>query len=626
MPEHKPFYPHARLRAIEPGSFVFEDQFWARRRAQLRQTILPAQFQKLLETGRLDNFYIAAGQKQGKFQGFYFNDSDVYKWLEAASWTTIFDPSPELSSQMDTAIHAIESAQQPDGYLDTYFMGSRAAERWANLADMHELYCAGHLFEAAVTHKQATGSERLMTVAHRLADLITTIFGPHGRSGVPGHPEVELGLMRLAEATGEVKYAQLAEFFVNQRGRGLIGGKEYHQDHLPLREMLRLTGHAVRAAYLCCGAADVYHHQGEAQLYQALERLWSQMTSRQMYVSGGIGSRHQGEAFGNDYELPNEQAYTETCAAIGSLLWSWRMLQTSGEAHYADILEWTLYNAVLPGISLDGSAYFYVNPLANDGAHRRQEWFQCACCPPNVARIIASLPIYFFSLDTDPAQPGVWLHNYAQGRLKVDMQPGEQVELRISSDYPYKGTVEIEIDAIQGSPEFSIHARIPGWCSSQPKVWLNGQETDLPAEPGSYLSLQRGWKRRDALRIEFPMPARWISSHPYALENQNRVALGRGPLLYCVEEADHPGVDVRNLAVSPNLPVTLQTEADFLGGTPQILLNADHEILAESWQANLYQPYAPLPPKYRPIAVRAIPYFAWGNRQPGRMQVWLKAR
>ena len=363
--------PHACLKPLPLTDVRLSDGLWEPRRRVNRKVTLPSQYDLLESTGRLDNFRRAAGKIDGDFQGIYFNDSDFYKWLEAASWSLAADPDSELEKLVDAAISEVEDAQQPDGYLNTYFMFDKAPERWTNLRDMHELYCAGHLIQAAVAHHRATGNKRLLGVARKLADLICEVFGLEEsgkKEGVGGHEEIELSLVELYRDAGEPRYLDLARYFLEARGRGLIGGSEYHQDHGPIREQEEAVGHAVRAVYLYAGAADAYAETGDEDVLRALEKLWDNMTSRRMYVSGGIGSRYDEESFGRDFELPNTRAYAESCAAIGSVMWNWRMLMLDGDARYADLMERTLYlmertlyNAVLPGLSLDGQNYFYQN-------------------------------------------------------------------------------------------------------------------------------------------------------------------------------------------------------------------------------------------------------------------------
>jgi len=521
-------------------------------------------------------------------------------------------------------IAEIAGAQQPDGYLNTYFARDRAVERWTNLRDKHELYCAGHLIQAAVAHHRATGEYRLLHVARRLANHICDLFGPQEegkRAATPGHPEIEMALVELARETGEQKYLRQASFFLDARGRGLIGGSAYHQDHQPFRELERMAGHAVRAVYLSAGAADLCAETGEPALRHALDRLWRNMTARQMYVSGSIGSRYEGEAFGEDYELPNERAYAETCAAIGSVMWNWRMLQLSGSACYADVLENTLYNGVLPGLSLDGGTYFYQNPLADDGRHRRQPWFGCACCPPNVARLLASLPGYFYSLSTG----GLWVHLYAQGAARIPLHDGRSLNLTQHTRYPWDGEVVIEVG---GVGDLSLWLRIPAWCEEGASLEINGWPFTGMLAPGSYAEVHRTWRPGDTVRLNLPMPVRRVECHPYVAENVGRVALARGPILYCVEQADNPDLDPRDVLLPAGVDFAATLRPDLLGGV--VALRGQAEVVSpdDAWENRLYR--ASLPrlqkPRGRSVEVTAIPYYAWANREPGPMQVWLRAR
>jgi DUF1680 family protein len=612
--------PHARLKPVPLTAVTLTDDFWAPRLRLNRQVTLPSQYRLLEETGRIDNFRRAAGKKELPFQGRYFNDSDVYKWLEAVAWTLATRPDPELQQLADTAITAIADAQEPNGYLDTYFALERAAERWTNLRDMHELYCAGHLIQAAVAHHRATGNERLLQIALRLADHICDTFGPPAegkRPGVPGHEEIEMALVELARATGVSQYRSQAAFFLDMRGRSLISGAAYHQDHQPFRDLSRMAGHAVRALYLNAGATDLYAEMGEPSLRAALDRLWHNMTARQMYVSGGVGPRHAGESFGDDYELPNARAYAETCAAIASVMWNWRMLALDGQAGYADVLERTLYNAVLPGLSLDGKAYFYENPLADDGRHRRQPWFDCACCPPNVARLLASLPGYFYSL----SEEGVWVHLYAQGTLDLPQHAG--LHLVQHTRYPWDGEITFQVE---GAGHFSLFLRVPAWCEHGASLQVNGQPFPDPLVPGTYVQIRRAWQRGDSVTLHLPMPVRAVACHPYVAENAGRVALLRGPLLYCLEGDDNPGFDLRD----GRLPAPASFSAEYLpallGGVVALRGPAQVVPLEEAWGDRLYRTVSPAPESApgQSVELTATPYYAWANRAPGPMQVWLR--
>jgi len=611
------------------------DRFWAPRLRINREVTVPSQYQHLEETGRIDNFRRAAGKLDQPFAGIYFNDSDVYKWLEAASWVLASDPDAivkdrPLSAVVDDVIAELADAQGPDGYLDTYFTFEREPERWTNLRDLHELYCAGHLIQAAVAHHRATGKMSLLQVAQGVADNICAIFGPEAagrRSGTGGHEEIELALVELARDTGEDKYLRQAQFFLDVRGQGYVGGDAYHQDHQPFRDLDRMVGHAVRAVYLNAGAADVYAETGEATLLAALERLWKSMTARQMYVSGGIGSRYQGEAFGADYELPSARAYAETCAAIGSVMWNWRMLALDGDARYADLIETTLYNAVLVGLSLDGQSYFYQNPLESDGSHRRQPWFGCACCPPNIARTLASLPGYFYSLSDE----GVWVHLYAQGQAKFSLLDGRQVMLTQHTDYPWDGKIVIQVKA-QG--DLALFLRVPGWCGKGALLQVNGEPRSGSLEPGAYVQIQRAWKPGDVVELALPMPVRCVASHPYVTENVGRVALMRGPLLYCLEQVDHRPtdgreVDLRDVVLPMDAVMSPRFEPDLLGGVAVLHGSASLMPPDAAWVDALYRSVDEQPLERSggwQIGIRAVPYYSWANREAGAMQVWLRAQ
>jgi DUF1680 family protein len=627
---------YSRLRPLPLGNVRLTDAFLEPRRRLNREATLPSQYDRLEQTGRLDNFRRAAGKKDVPFRGIYFNDSDVYKWLEAAAWTLASDLDPNLERMVNVAIGEIEDAQQPDGYLNTYFTFEKASERWTDLTHKHELYCAGHLIQAAVAHHRATGSERLLNVARGFADHICDTFGPEEegkRLGTDGHEEIEMALVELYRDTGEHKYLDQAMYFVDVRGHGLLsgktyhgthglpGGREYYQDHKPLGEMQEMVGHAVRAVYLNAGATDLYAETGDPTLLEALERLWHNMTTRRMYVSGGIGSRYEDEAFGEDYELPNARAYAETCAAIGSVMWNWRMLTIDGDARYADLLEHTLYNAALPGLSLDGQSYFYQNPLSDSGTHRRRSWFGVACCPPNVARLLASLPGYFYGVSDN----GVWVHLYAEGAAEVSLDEDRTVGLRQRTQYPWDADVEIEVD---GEGDFGLMLRIPAWCEEEAAIEINGKPFDGSVSSGSYAEIRRAWRSGDKVHLSLPMPVSRVECHPYVAENAGRVALMRGPLLYCVEQVDNLGVDLRDVVLPPEANYSVRNRSDLLGGV--VVLETLAEIVPpdEGWGEHLYRGVHPRAdrPQGSTVKLTAIPYYAWANRDPGPMRVWLRSR
>ena len=365
--------PYARLKPVPMNNIVLDKGFWEPRVNTTQTATLNTQYALLKSTDGLDNFRRVIGEIERSFRGYVFNDFDVYKWLEAVSWAMVSRRSEHFQEMIDQIVTLIIIAQDKNGYVNTYFSLERTSERWTNLLEKHELYCAGHLIQAAIAHRRATGESRLLEAAIRLADHIYSQFGPTGRMGTSGHPEIEMALVELYRITGDKKYLELAATFINRRGHHMLDGSEYLIDHKPFRELEYLTGHAVRALYLCTGAADLFLETGEPQIKTVLQRLWTNMVSQQMYITGVLGARHEGEAFGQPYELPNDKAFAETCAAIASVMWNWRMLQIDGEARYADLVEWTYFNAILPGISLDGKEYFYTNPLRDNGDHRRVE-------------------------------------------------------------------------------------------------------------------------------------------------------------------------------------------------------------------------------------------------------------
>jgi DUF1680 family protein len=613
---------HTRLRPVSMRAVTLEDSFWAPLLEKLREVTLPSQYQQLEETGRIDNFRRAAGKVDQPFQGWFFNDSDVYKWVEAVAWTLAAHDDPELKRMMDTVISEIEGAQDEGGYLNTYFTFEQTSERWSNLKDMHELYCAGHLIQAAIAHHRSTGEDRLLKVGTRFADHICELFGPEEegkRLGTGGHPEIEMVLVELARTTGQEKYLEQAKFFIDMRGQGLLGGQAYHQDHVPFRELTRMEGHAVRAAYLNAGATDLYADTGEGALWETLERLWLNMTTRQMYISGGVGSRYEGEAFGEDYELPNQDAYAETCAAIANVMWNWRMLMLNGEARFADVLEKALYNAALVGLGLDGRSYFYRNPLADDGGHCRQDWYQCACCPPNIARMLATLPGYFYSL----SEEGIWLHLYANSSAQLELLDGRRVGLLQYSEYPWDGRVDVEV---QGEGNFALFLRVPGWSEGEWSLALNGEVTPEAELEGGYLKTMRSWRSGDVIKLELPMPVKVMESHPCVYENVGRVALMRGPLLYCLEGVDHPGYDLDEIVLPPDATFTPSFQGDLLGGVVTLQTQGTVQPQESGWDHQLYRRIeSPLETERRKVVgIKAIPYYAWGNRAAGQMQVWIR--
>ncbi|NPV67444.1 MAG: glycoside hydrolase family 127 protein [Anaerolineae bacterium] len=623
LPGHTHVSHFERLHALPLTAVDIQAGFWKGKQAVNRHNSLPHGFAMLEESGALDNLRIAAGMKSGEHRGMRFQDSDVYKWLEAASYELAKADDPALRQQVDAAIDLIAAAQMEDGYINSYYqIKFKPENRWTNEAHDHELYCAGHLIEAAVAHHRATGSRRLLDIACRFADHIDTVFGKGKREEAPGHQGVELALIELYRETGEIRYLALAEFFINERGKNTMKGwayfsPSYYQDRVPVRDNDRVEGHAVRAIYLTSGMADLYLETGEQALLDALHRQWHDFTSHKMYITGGAGARHFDEAFGEPYELPDDTGYCETCAAIASIMWNWRMLRITGQARYAALIERTLYNGFLSGVSLDGRTFFYVNPLFVREAHVRQPWFQCACCPPNVMRLIASLNRYLVTVSAGELQ----VHQYAGAAIAADIPEAGPLHLTMETAYPWDGAVRITVDDA-GSGDWRLRLRIPDWCSA-PQVQLNGQPVEAALEEG-YLLLAQRWQSGDVIALDLPMVPRLMRAHPYVSSSRGALALERGPLVYCLEGVDQPeATNVLQAQLDPNTAFQVEPRPDLLDGT---VLISGYGFLPDlsAWENRLYLPHhvASVLPR-RPVELHFVPYHQWGNRGTGPMRVWV---
>ena len=591
------------------------DEFWSPRIKATREQTLPHSFKMCEETGRLRNFDKAAGRLAGAHEGYFFNDSDVYKLLEATAYALTIERDRELERLLDETIARIAAAQRPDGYLNTYFALTPQEERWTNLKVRHELYCAGHLLEAGVAHFQATGKRTLLDVATRFADHLDQVFGPGKRADVCGHEEIELALLKLAGVTGEARYFRLAEFFLDQRGRadrGPLYG-EYCQDHRPIREQREAVGHAVRAMYLYSAMTDVTAITGATGYREALDALWPDVVEKKMYVTGGIGSSAQNEGFTPAYDLPNDSAYAETCAGIGLVFWAERMNRLHRDARYADILERALYNGVLAGVALDGRSFFYENPLGSRGTHHREPWYACACCPPNLARVLLSLGGRVYARTDDAVYVNLFVGSRAQIRLA-----DTTVEIAQTTRYPWDGRVRITVQPA-AVRSFDLYVRIPGWCATA-TIQVNGEAIAEPSVGRGYCRLRRAWQAGDVVELDLPMPVRRIAADARVTADRGRVALQRGPLVYCIEAADN-GDRVRQLALPRESPLTFEHRPELLGGVTVLHGNA---LVAqrEGGPAQTGGPY-PAAPAAERIEFTAIPYYAWDNRAPGAMVVWL---
>ncbi|MDP8924606.1 MAG: glycoside hydrolase family 127 protein [Chloroflexota bacterium] len=622
--------PYATWKALRADAVTIGGGIWAKRQAVNRDSALPHGFRMLEAAGNFEDLRIAAGRSDAPYRGPVFMDSDVYKWIEAASFELARRPSDELATLVERATELVEAAQQDDGYLNSYYQVVAPDRRWTEFDHGHELYCAGHLIQAAVAHHRATGSDRLLRVARRFADHIDGLFGPGRQGATCGHPEIEMALVKLYRETCERRYLDLAGAFVDRRGHGWLGpggrfnSSAYYQDRVPVRETTELEGHAVRALYLTAGVTDLYLETGERALLDALERQWQDLVTRKLYVTGGVGSRHHAEAVGQPYELPNELAYCETCAAIASVLWCWRMLQATGEARFADLAERTLYNAVLSGISLDGERYSYVNPLANNGAEehlhrggpRRKPWHNVACCPPNVMRLFASLGHYVATRDDQ----GLQVHQYGPVRIATDLGSGQAVALRMAGDYPWDGRIRLTIEDADGRP-WTLSLRVPAWCDGA-TARVNGEEVEAAPGPNGYLRIERPWSRGDVAELDLPMAPRLIEARPWIESTRGCVAIEHGPLVYCLEQADQQA-PVYDLEIDATAPLETTWRPDLLDGV-SVVRAAGFRIDRSAWQDRLYRPLASGDSSGgRPAELTAIPYYAWANREPGAMRVWI---
>jgi len=599
--------PAQRLTPIPFHEVAISDPFWKKKIEVNRTATIEACLKKCEETGRLRNFAVAARLVEGEHQGCYFNDSDVYKLLEAIAYSLHVRPDPELEARADRIIDWIAAAQQDDGYLYTFITLKHPDQRWQNIRNWHELYCAGHLIEAAIAYHQATGKRKLLDVAIRFADLIDREFGPGKRHDPPGHQELELALVKLFRATGQRRYLELAEFFLERRGRlegrmRLFG--KYCQDHKPVREQFEVEGHAVRAMYQFCAMTDVAAETGDPGLITALDRLWHDVVDRKMYVTGGIGDSASNEGFTGPYILPNETAYAETCAAIGMALWNHRLFLMTGEGKYMDVVEREILNGLISGVSVTGDRFFYPNRLASLHGQKRVPWFNCSCCPVNIARYVPAMGERVYA----GRSRALYVALYIGSATSIDLPGGIRTRVSQKTDYPWSGVVNVTIDPAEAVP-LSVRFRRPGWCEGEVKITVNGRPADASLDRG-FLTLSRTWQPETRVRLEFPMPVRRVHADPRVKADVGRVALVRGPVVFCLEAEDHDG-RVRNIFLPEDAELTARFDADFFGGATVIEGEARAVVLEEGERV------------VRPVKIRAIPYHLWANRTPGQMVVWI---
>jgi hypothetical protein B2_02969 len=587
--------PLKMIEQIDFSHVKINDNFWSPRLSKHVSATLPVCIDQIEnQTGRIRNFENAA-KGEGEHSGIFFDDSDVYKALEGMAYSLINNPDPELEKKADEWIDKFAAAQQPDGYINTFYTLTGLDKRWTNM-DKHEMYCAGHMIEAGVAYYQATGKRKLLDVCIRMTDHMMSQFGPGKRHWVPGHEEIELALVKLYQTTQEQKYLDFAYWLLEERGHGhgTMGDEGkwnpvYYQDIVPVRQLTDISGHAVRCMYLYCGMADVAALKNDTGYIAAMDRLWDDVVHRNMYITGGIGSSRDNEGFTEDYDLPNLDAYCETCASVGMVLWNQRMNQLTGDSKYIDVLERSLYNGALAGISLGGDRFFYVNPLESKGDHHRQEWYGCACCPSQLSRFLPSIGNYIYASSDDALWVNLYIGNTGQIRI------GEtDILLTQETDYPWDGSVKLTISTSQPL-EKEIRLRIPDWCKTY-DLSINGKKINVPKEKG--YAVIKDWKSQDVIALDMDMPVEIVAADPHVKENFDKRAIQRGPLVYCMEEIDNTEY-FDQIQLSPSTTFQTAFVSDILNGIKTIKTNG------------------------RAQSATFIPYYAWDNRKAGKMRVWI---
>ncbi|KAA0215577.1 MAG: glycoside hydrolase family 127 protein [Leptolyngbya sp. PLA3] len=617
----------------------WHDDFWAPRIETNRAVTIPYAFEQSEQTGRIENFKVAGGLSDQTWTGgFGFNDSDVSKIMEGAAYALVVQDDPRLDAYLDNLISWYAAAQEDDGYLYTLWTARNTVddydqvvcrpikERWDNINMSHELYNVGHMYEAAVAHYLATGKRTFLDVAIRNADLICRVFNEGGRHDPPGHQEIEIGLAKLYRVTGDQKYLDTARFFLEQRGRPTETRKTYgpySQDHVPVTEQTEAVGHAVRANYMYAGMADVAALANDPAYVDAIGVIWDNVVSKKLYLTGGVGARSAGEAYGENYELPNESAYAETCAAIANIYWNHRMFCLHGDAKYIDVMERSLYNGVLSGVALDGKTFFYDNPLSSSGQHQRSPWFGCACCPSNITRFLASVGGYMYAVRDE----AIYVNLYGASTAEVPFGR-QKVKLTQTTNYPWDGNVAIEVQPAFNST-FELRIRVPGWAQDRPipsdlyaydapghapvVLTVNGEPAPSRPDEHGYIALDREWRQGDTVQLILPMPVRRVLSNDRVEANRGRVALERGPLVYCVEFADTPAARTHDLVLPDDAQISIEQRPDLLGGVTTLNFTA-RSVRAVDDDGHLSEV---------PVAVAAIPYNVWSHRGRGEMDVWL---
>ncbi|MGB6265029.1 MAG: beta-L-arabinofuranosidase domain-containing protein [Candidatus Acidiferrales bacterium] len=620
--------PHAKLKDIPVRAVTIENGFWGQRRTTNVEKSIPSMHDLLVANGRINNFLRLTGKSTAAQKGPVYSDSDVYKWTEAVGFTLQSGAYPDLRASAQKFIDDVVAAQKPNGYLNTYFVDDRASLSMLpeTQATGHELYNMGHYLQGAIAFYRGTGDPKMLDAGIRFVDdFLLPSYGPAPlKPIVSGHPEIEMALIELYRTTGDKRQLELAGYILQGDDRIQLPPRRtiYMFSGTPFTSRTKLEGHAVRAMYACCGATDYYMETGDETYWKTLNVLWSDMVGTKMYVTGGVGSRAAGEAFGDAYELPNARAYGESCAAIGNMMWNWRMLAVTGDAKFTDVIERALYNGINSGMSLDGTLYCYRNPLAFDpstGDQIRNPWYDTDCCPPNLERTFASLPGYFYSTSND----GIYAHLYDNSELNWHLEDGTGLKITQKTNYPWDGSVEIGVTPAQPT-EFTFYLRIPGWANGA-QANVNGKEV-AGAKAGEYLPIRRKWSAGDTVQLKMEMKPKLIEANAHVVEDAGRVAVQRGPLVYCMEQMDQPnGVALADVALDlghkPTGEFHSEFRSDLLGG----VMVLQHEGAVYEYGSSrdaLYSTYSSAPPKNRSVPLTFIPYYAWANREQTPMQVW----
>ena len=629
--------PYAKLKTVPVRAVVIQEGFWSQRRKTNLEASIPSMHNELVAHGRMDNFLRLTGNSSAPQKGPVFSDSDIYKWTEAVGFALQSGEQPELRKSTDEMIREVIAIQEPNGYLNTYYVEDRKPLRMTYPIQTtgHELYNIGHMLQGAIAYYRGTGDPTLLEAGERFVDnflLPDYGPGPNQKGIVSGHPEIEMSLIELYRTTGKRQYLELSGYILHgdERIPLLPAQTTYMFCGIPFTSRTKLQGHAVRAMYACCGAADYYIETGDPAYWKTLNTLWNDLNEHQLYVTGGVGARQEGEAFGDAYELPNARAYGESCAAIGNMMWNWRMLTASGDAKFTDVIERALYNGINSGMSLDGKTYCYRNPLAfepsGDSRDRhapegkiRNPWYDTTCCPPNIERTFASLPGYFYGISND----GVYVHLYDNSQMNWRLQDGSALEIQQTTNYPWSGDVKIAVRPSAPS-EFVVYVRIPGW-SANSTVKVNGEQI-RGAQPGGYLPIRRRWSSNDTIELTFDMTTRLLKANPAVTEDRGRIAFQRGPIVFCMEQPDQVDPQrAKNLVgyiVHLNDETTTRFDPKLLDGV--MVLEHPGSITDSGSELNLY---FNMPDKadgqVKPTTLRLIPYYAWANRGPATMQVWI---